>query len=176
MKGVTVIEITTGSYNVSFVPLEVGVLKFELLINGRPAPQCTLSKGVRWALTNKPRPSLPLLCVGDCVLESGIHTWKIRVDHSECSSVQTARSMFGVIHYDTVNSEVQEKNRCGLSGFINKGNTLNITCQLDMSKKLLTVTPSWGKQTTSSYSLLYSPVSPVYSSDCSECKISVSEI
>ena len=176
VKGVTVIEITTGSYNVSFVPLEVGVLKFELLMNGRPAPQCTLSKCVRWALTKKRRPSLPLFYVGDCVLESGIHTWKIKVDHSECSSVQKARSMFGVIHYDTVNSEVQEKNRCGLSGFISTGSTLNIMCQLDMSKKLLTVTPSWGSQTTSSYSVSYSTVSPVYSSDCSECKISVNEM
>ena len=176
VKDVTVTEITAGSYNIGFVPLEVGVLKFELVINGRPAPQCTLSKGARWALKNKPRPRFPLFLVGDCVLESGIHTWKIKVDHSECSSVQKARSMFGVIHYDTVNSEVQEKNRCGLSGFISTGSTLNIMCQLDMSKKLLTVTPSWGSQTTSSYSVSYSTVSPVYSSDCSECKISVNEM
>ena len=164
VKNVSVLENDDGSHNVSFVALEVGVLKFEVLINGRPVPQCTLSKGVKWTLVKWDWGTSS----GDCILESGVHTWKINGDHKNCNCWgERADFKVGVIDHDGGTQYC-------LSGFTKS--QWHISLKLDMSTGKLDVTPSWGKGLPSSYSVDCARVCPFFTIDCETCDVRVVEM
>ena len=50
VSGVAITDNKNGSYIISFIPRQHGVLKFEVSIDGVPAPSCSLTKQVNWAL------------------------------------------------------------------------------------------------------------------------------
>ena len=157
------------SHNVRFVALEVGVLKFEVTIDGRRSPQCTLNKGVKWSLEAR-----DCECsVGNCILESGIHTWKIKVDHEDCNWDARADFKVGVVDYHVNDRRLNGTKFC-LSGFT-KSHTC-ISLKLDMSTRKLHVTPSWGMRSSSSFSIESAKVSPFFEIDCEECDVKVVEM
>ena len=80
-KGVKVKDVTLsnqgyGSYIVSFVPLEAGVLLFNVCINGRCPTQGFLTKNVKRDWKNDTPENV---YIGDCIFDTGVHTWKISV-------------------------------------------------------------------------------------------------
>ena len=89
---VVVTDNKDGSYSISFRPRQVGMLKFEVSINGVPAPNCSLTTRVRWVisgahgrgvitddgLTMKGEGEYSWR-VGGCCFESGVHTWKMLI-------------------------------------------------------------------------------------------------
>ena len=170
-RGVTVKDVTVsanknGSHDVGFIPLQVGVLKFEAYINGRPAPSCTLSRGVKLTLHSKGERA-DSTWFGECILESGIHTWKITINHDKCSWDERADFEIGVINYD------DNKDKHVLSGYTKNESQISLT--LDMSKKKLTITPSWGRK-SSVYDITFPRVSPYFTLDCSECNVKITEM
>ena len=48
----TIADNNDGSHTVSFSPRQGGVMKFEVTINGHPAPSCSLTKDVKWGFSN----------------------------------------------------------------------------------------------------------------------------
>ena len=164
VKDVSISENDDGSHNVSFVALEVGVLKFEMLINGRRAPQCTLKNGVKWTFVKWDWDTSS----GDCILESGVHTWKINGDHKNCNCRdERADFKVGVIDHDGGTQYC-------LSGFTKS--QWHISLKLDMSTGKLDVTPSWGKRLPSSYSVDCARVCPFFEIDCETCDVRVVEM
>ena len=97
VSDVVVTDNEDGSYAISFCPRQGGMLKFEVSINGVPAPNCSLAKQVKWVIsdahgkgviTDGGRTMLGEgydgnYCwrFGGCYFESGVHTWKIRLTY-----------------------------------------------------------------------------------------------
>ena len=188
VKDVTVSENKDGSYNVSFVALEVGVLKFELYIHGHPALRCSLSRGVKWALRcslsrGVKRASLKngkviessSFGVGECILESGIHTWKIKINHTDCEGAKKVDFMVGVVNNDGVDLNSRDETKWGLSAYTLKRETSKMSLELNMPEKKLTVKPSWGQQLPSVYEVTSPKVSPFTKVHCATCKVIVTE-
>ena len=95
VRDVAVTDNKDGSYELSFCPDQCGMLSFEVSINGTRAPQCSLTKQVKWIIsdlygsgyitnggnTMSGVGSVGQYCcrVGWCSFESGVHTWKVRL-------------------------------------------------------------------------------------------------
>ena len=87
-----------GSYIISFCPRQYRQLVFDVSINEQAAPTCSLTKNVKWVLsdvhgngiisdngcTMMSQNAHGVYCwrVGGCYFSSGIHTWKVRVTNS----------------------------------------------------------------------------------------------
>ena len=173
-QGVTVKEVTLsadnhGSYDVSFIAVEVGVLKFAAYINGRPAPSCTLSRGVKLMLHSECIDKMVhTTWFGECILESGIHTWKITINHADCSLDERVDLLVGVINYD------DHERKCTFGGYTHDDAT-QIWLKLDMYEKKLTVIPSWmGK--CFEYEVTFPRASPYFTTDCDECYVHMAEM
>ena len=98
VSDVAVCDNKDGSHTISFRPRQCGTLKFEVSINGKPAANCFLTKQVNWiisdeygkgfitdgGLTLKGEGCACEYCwrLGQCYFESGVHTWKVQLDHS----------------------------------------------------------------------------------------------
>ena len=52
VSDVAVTDNNDGSYSISFCPRQGGMLKFEVAINGIPAPNCSLTKQVKWVISD----------------------------------------------------------------------------------------------------------------------------
>ena len=88
-----------GSHTIKFCPRQGGTLKFEVSIDEKPAGHCFLTKQVNWiisdeygkgvitdgGLTMKGESCECEYCwrLGQCYFESGVHTWKVQLDHSQ---------------------------------------------------------------------------------------------
>ena len=108
---VAVTDNKDGSCTISFCPRQSGMLKFAVSINGVPAPNCSLTKQVKWVIsdvhgkgviTNGGLTMQGEGCeceycwrVGGCYFESGVHTWKVQLNHPQdvdktnCGSTKT---------------------------------------------------------------------------------------
>ena len=87
-----------GSYIISFCPRQDGQLVFDVSINEQAAPTCSLTKNVKWVLsdvhgngiisdngcTMTSQNAHGVYCwrVGGCYFSSGIHSWTVRVMNS----------------------------------------------------------------------------------------------
>ena len=87
-----------GSYIISFCPRQDGQLVFDVSINEQAAPTCSLTKNVKWVLsdvhgngvisdngctmTSQDVHGVYCWRVGGCYFSSGIHTWRVRVMNS----------------------------------------------------------------------------------------------
>ena len=95
VRDVAVTDNKDGSYTISFCPNQCGMLSFEVSINGIQAPQCSLTKQVKWVIsdaygsgdvtnggnTMKGVDRVGQYCcrIGWCLFESGVHTWKVEL-------------------------------------------------------------------------------------------------
>ena len=110
---VAVTDNKDGSYTISFCPRQGGMLKFEVSINGVPAPNCSLTKQVKWVISDvhgkgvitdggrtmsgEGRQGEYCCRVGGCYFESGVHTWKVRL--SEQDNDNRGKGMYNQYQY-----------------------------------------------------------------------------
>jgi hypothetical protein len=182
-----------GSYTISFCPRHGGMLKFEVSINGTPAPNCSLTKQVKWiisdahgkgAITNggrtmngEGRQGEYCSRVGGCYFDSGVHTWKVRLNNNDLSRLYNPPSAeVGIIDYDEINADIAKSEkkwvhkRSGQSGLSD-----DISLTLDMEKRTLNVkvkSRNYGSSTNENYQFTARRVSPFFA--CSSLYMSIS--
>ncbi|CAB4044013.1 tripartite motif-containing 45-like [Paramuricea clavata] len=132
VSDVAVTDNKDGSYTISFSPRQGGMLKFEVSINGTPAPNCSLTKQVNWvvsdacgkgAITNggrtmKGEDGEGVYCwrVGGCYFDSGVHTWKVRLSNNNAYdshnyNYNQPSAEVGIIDYDEINAEIAQSKK-----------------------------------------------------------------
>ncbi|CAB4010685.1 tripartite motif-containing 45-like [Paramuricea clavata] len=177
VSDVAVTDNKDGSYTISFCPRQGGMLKFEVSIDGTPAPNCSLTKQVKWVI-NDARGKGPITdggrtmtgdgaycCrVGGCYFDSGVHTWKVRL--SNVSWGQQLISEVGIIDYDEINADIaQSKKKCVHKHSVPFTLGDDISFTLDMEKRTLNVkvnSSRRGYNTTNSYQFTARRVSPFF--------------
>jgi hypothetical protein len=181
VSDVAVTDNKDGSYTISFCPRQGGMLKFEVSINGTPAPKCSLTKQVKWVIsdahgkgyiTNGGRTMSGVggyCCrVGGCYFDSGVHTWKVRL--SNVSFRDPAE--VGIIDYDEINADMaQSEKKCVHKHSVPFGCFADISFNLDMEKRRLNVKVSSGRL-INSYQFTARRVSPFFA--CSSPALSIS--
>ena len=166
-----------GSYTISFCPHQGGMLKFEVSINGTPAPKCSLTKQVKWVISDAhgKGPITDGGCtmngdggyccrVGGCYFDSGVHTWKVRL--SNVNFGQPSAEV-GIIDYDEINADMaQSEKKCvhEYSVPLNIGARDDISFNLDMEKRTLNVKVNSSRRgsSTNSYQFTARRVSPFF--------------
>ncbi len=99
ISDVVVTDNEDGCYAISFCPRQGGMLKFEVSINGVPAPNCSLAKQVKWVISDAHgkgvitaggrtmkgvgREGEYCWRVGRCYFESGVHTWRVQLSYQD---------------------------------------------------------------------------------------------
>ena len=163
VSDVAVIDNNDGSYSISFCPRQGGMLKFEVAINGVPAPNCSLTKQVKWGISyvhgkgvvtrggftmrGVGREGEYCCRVGNCYFETGVHSWSVEV----INDFNMFRGMMGyadwlmsvevgIIDYDEINADIVQCQR----KWVHKLPTPTMErvvffCTLDMEKKTLNV-------------------------------------
>ena len=160
VSDVVVTDNRDGSYTIAFCPFEVGVLKFELSINGIPSETCSLMKQVTWLLWDAygsgsiTNDGLTMsggqgYCwrLGDCCFGSGIHTWKVQVsceqnydyDGFDCDYLDDGGSVeVGIIDYEEITKNVLGNQKKWVESLVVEYNQ-KISLTLDMENKTLKV-------------------------------------
>ena len=200
VSDVAVTDNKDGSYSISFCPRQGGMLKFEVFINGTPAPKCSLTKQVTWVIsdahgkgtiTNGGRTmrsdgDWDYCCrVGGCYFDSGVHTWKVRL-----SSVYFGEfsAEVGIIDYDEINADIAQSEKKCVHKYsvppslvhiykhsVPEGYGDDISFTLDMEKRTLNVkviNSSRHGSSTNSYQFTARRVSPFFA--CSLPGVSIS--
>lgn len=162
VEEVTVRDNNNGSYDTTFVAQEVGTLKFRALINGHPAPNCSLSKKINWVmrddvgsgtmtdggLTMTGDRVLGSWCyrIGDCFFDAGICKWKVQTRYFGGRSRFSFKKEIelGVVDYDGDLSPSGIK-----SGHTRKWSgkftaEVIVSLKLDMAQKQLTIQSTGG--------------------------------
>ena len=162
VRDVTIVDNDDGSHTVRFCPIHVGELTFIAYMNGSTrVPGCIKTKMV------EKKNKIPDGCrIGDRSFESGIHSWKIVIDHSDCCMDGRVDFKVGVI--DCANSSTAE-----FHGFVKKSQEESIGFTLDMWEKELEMDPSWSWQSRRLCLTPFRKVAPYYKSDCDDCKLTV---
>ena len=150
---VAVTDNKNGSYAIRFCPRQGGMLKFEVSINGIPARKCSLTKQVKWfisevhgkgavtngglTMTGEKRQGEYCWRVGGCYFESGVHTWKVQLSYSSFSS---GYAEIGIIDCHEVNADVaKSEKKWVLQRRPQSGYSDTVFLTLDMEKRLLNV-------------------------------------
>jgi hypothetical protein len=126
------------------------MLKFEVSINGVPAPNCSLTKQVKWvisdvygkgvitdggrAMTGEGRHGDYCCRVGGCYFESGVHVWKVQLS----SLFLITSAEVGIVDCDEINARSQKTWVYKRS--LTFGNSANISLTLDLEKRTLSIT------------------------------------
>lgn len=162
VRDVTVRDNNNGSYDIKFTTQEIGTLTFQALINGHPAPSCTLTKKVRWVLREDIGSGTIInggmtlsadgasgswwYRIGDCFFDTGINKWKVEVKYLGTRSRFSARKEVevGVVDTDGDHSSGGMK-----SGHTNRWTAkfsaeVIVTLKVDMLRNILTVQSSGG--------------------------------
>jgi hypothetical protein len=185
VSDVAVTDNKDGSYTISFCPRQGGMLKFEVSINGTPAPKCSLTKQVKWVISDAHgkghitdggrtmRGDGGYCCgVGGCYFDSGVHTWKVRLSNDFFGQ---SSAEVGIIDYDEINADMaQSEKKCVHKHFIPFGSA-DISFNLDMEKRTLNVkviNSSRYGSSTNSYQFTARRVSPFFA--CSSPGMSIS--
>ena len=163
VSDVVVTDNNDGSYSISFCPRQGGMLKFEVAINGMPAPNSSLAKQIQWVISDAhgkgvvthggfamrgvAREGEYCCRVGDCYFETGVHSWSVEVINDfnmfggmmgyGCSLMSIE---VGIIDYDEINADIVQCQR----SWVHKLPTpamerVVFFCTLDMEKKTLNV-------------------------------------
>ena len=172
ISGVEVSDVTVnnnndGSHTVSFSPRQGGMMKFEVTINGRPTPSCSLTKDVKWGfsidrgngeitnngLTMEGKSHDGTYCwrMGECSFVSGVHTWKAQANSATCQEYYGRRNrntFKSTIKYTSCKLEVgvidsSEVNTLN-NKWVHRGQVRKLstfTLVLDMESRKLTVYP-----------------------------------
>ena len=156
VSDVAVTDNNDGSYTISFCPVQGGMLQFEVSINEFPAPNCSLTRRVKWVisdvhgsgditndgLTMKGVGRVSQYCcrVGECYFDSGVHTWKVQVSCRNCSN---ATGEIGIIDYDDNNTDIANSRKKWVwrecIGYNYSYNTEILSLTLDMERNTLNV-------------------------------------
>jgi hypothetical protein len=191
VSDVAVTDNKDSSYTISFCPRQGGMLKFEVSINGTPAPKCSLTKQVKWVISDahgkgpitdggRRMGSDGGYCcrVGGCYFDSGIHTWKVRLSNVHLV-LGSLSAEVGIIDYDEINADIaQSEKKC-----VHKHSVLlgygddNISFNLDMEKRTLNVkvNSSYDGSGTNSYQFTARRVSPFFACNSRNVIISLVE-
>jgi hypothetical protein len=151
------------------------MLKFEVSINGTPAPKCSLTKQVKWVISDAHGKG-PITdggrtmtgdrgycCrVGGCYFDSGVHTWKVQLSNDYF--VQLIAEV-GIIDCDEINADMaQSEKKCvhKYSVPVTADDVISFT--LDMEKRTLNVKvhSSYEGSGTNSYQFTARRVSPFF--------------
>ena len=191
VREVSVTDNHDGSYTIGFCPLQGGMLKFEVSINRIPAPNCSLTKQVKWVLSEVhgngtvSNGGLTMTggngyCwrVGACYFESGIHTWKVQLTCSAnrngnyCS--QLASGEVGIIDAQEIKKDIDKSEKkwvekCSVR--MHCSNDISLT--LDMENKTLKVEVKSSNHGCSvrDYQFTARYVSPFFASNSSSLSI-----
>jgi hypothetical protein len=189
VSDVAVTDKKDSSYTISFCPRQGGMLKFEVSINGTPAPNCSLTKQVKWVLSDAHgkgpitddgctmRGDGGYCCrVGGCYFDSGVHTWKVRLRNLLFGD-PTAE--VGIIDCDEINAYMaQSKKKCVHKHSVRTGPGDDISFNLDMEKRTLNVkviNSSLHCSSINSYQFTARRVSPFFACNSSFLSISLVE-
>ena len=186
VSDVAVTDNKDSSYTISFCPRQGGMLKFEVSINGKPAPKCSLKKQVKWVIsyahgkgtiTDDGRTMWGdggYCCrVGGCYFDSGVHTWKVRL-HKVHQLGQPSAEV-GIIDYDEINANMaQSKKKCVQKYSVKFDSPHEIFFNLDMEKRTLNVkvNSNLDGSSTNSYQFTARRVSPFFA--CNSPGVSIS--
>jgi hypothetical protein len=157
VSDVAVTDNKDGSYTISFCPRQGGMLKFKVSINGTPAPNCSLTKQVKWVISDVHGKG-PITgggrtmkgdggyCwrVGECFFDSGVHTWKVQLnnDNDYYDHVSSSGAEVGIIDYNEINARIvhgQSKKNWVHKRSVECGHSDSISLTLDMEKRTLNV-------------------------------------
>jgi hypothetical protein len=186
VSDVAVTDKKDSSYTISFCPRQGGMLKFEVSINGTPAPKCSLTKQVKWVISDAHGKG-PITdggrtmsgdggycCrVGGCYFDSGVHTWKVLLSGSNLYLGSLSVEV-GIIDYDEINADIaQSKKKCVHTQSVPFGSA-DISFNLDMEKRTLNVKVNTDFLGSSTYSYQFTArrVSPFFA--CSSRGLSIS--
>jgi hypothetical protein len=188
VSDVAVTDNKDGSYTISFCPRQGGMLKFEVSINGTPAPKCSLTKQVECVISDAHgkgditdggrtmRGDGGYCCrVGGCYFDSGVHTWKVRLRNLYLGphSVEV-----GIIDYDEINADMaQSEKKCVYKHSLSFYGSADISFTLDMEKRTLNVKIISGLNgpSTNSYQFTARRVSPFFACSSPFLRISLVE-
>jgi hypothetical protein len=188
VSDVAVTDNKDSSYTISFCPRQGGMLKFEVSINGTPAPKCSLTKQVKWvisdahgegAITNGGRTMYGdggYCCrVGGCYFGSGVHTWKVQLSNTYYGK---PNAEVGIIDYDEINADIaQSEKKCVHECSVKPGYNYDISLTLDMEKRTLNVKVNSDYYGFSSYDYQFTArrVSPFFACSSPGVRISLVE-
>jgi hypothetical protein len=195
VSDVAVTDNKDSSYTIRFSPRQGGMLKFEVSINGTPAPKCSLTKQVKWvisdahgkgAVTNvgrtmKGRHGEYCWRVGGCFFDSGVHTWKVKLSHhAVIGNFMSGSAEVGIIDYDEIyNADiVQPEKNCVHKRSVKVGYGDDISLTLDMEKRKLNVKVNStysGSSTINNYQVTARRVSPFFACNSPYASISLVE-
>ena len=200
-SGVEVCDVSTidnkdGSFIINFRPRRGGILKFEVSINGIPAPNCSLTKQVTWVISNaygkgvithggrtmkgisvrQGKKRLAEYCwrLGGCNFESGVHMWTVEMFKS---GIACAEAEVGIIDNNEMNGVTNKaisNRKWVVKHCPNRNCTDRIYLTLDMEKKSLnvlidtTTNEFWAQD----FEFTAHDVSPFFS--CSSANVSIS--
>ena len=156
VNDVSVTDNIDGSYTISFCPCQLGMLKFEVSINGTPAPNCSLEKQVSWrisdiygkgvvtdgGMTMKGEGSNFCCRVGWCCFESGVHTWKVQLNNHDKRGYYDKNSSFevGIIDHDEINADITiSKNKWVFKHAVKHCRSDVLSLTLDMERGRLNI-------------------------------------
>ena len=195
VSDVSTIDNKDGSFIINFRPRRGGILKFEVSINGIPAPNCSLTKQVTWVISNaygkgvitnagrtmkgtgvrKAKKRLAEYCwrLGGCNFESGVHTWTIEMFKSGSACAEAEVGIIDNNEIDGVTNKAISNRKWVVKHCPNRGCTDHIYLTLDMEKRSLnvlitTTDESWAQD----FEFTAHHVSPFFS--CSSPNVSIS--
>jgi hypothetical protein len=165
------------------------MLKFEVSINGTPAPKCSLTKQVKWVISDAhgKGPITDGGCtmsgdggyccrVGGCYFDSEVHTWKVRL-HKVHQLGQPSAEV-GIIDYDEINADIaQSEKKCVRKHSVPRVSQNDISFTLDMEKRTLNVKFNSSRRgsSTNSYQFTARRVSPFFACSSPSLYISLVE-
>ena len=201
VSDVVVADNKDGSHTISFCCRQGGMLKFEVSINGIPAPNCSLTKQVKWVISDvygrgvvnngglemKGEGGEGEYCcrVGGCYFESGVHTWKVEVSHLPHYRLASSRRKphitpiglveVGIIDYDEINTDIVQSQRKWIhEQSIRAGESVVFYFTVDIEKGTLSVHVNWNRHggiQVFDYQFTACRVSPLFA--CYSRKVSI---
>jgi hypothetical protein len=159
------------------------MLKFEVSINGTPAPKCSLTKQVKWVISDAHGKG-PITdggrtmegdggycCrVGGCYFDSGVHTWKVRLRNI----IYFDSAEVGIIDYNEINADIARSEKKCVHKY---SGSADISFTLDMEKRTLNVkvNSSLNGSGTYSYQFTARRVSPIFACSSPNMRIRLEE-
>ncbi|CAB4028544.1 tripartite motif-containing 45-like [Paramuricea clavata] len=189
VSDVVVTDNKDSSYTISCCPRQGGMLKFEVSINGTPAPNCSLTKQVKWVISyahgkgritdggRTMRSDGDYCCrVGGCYFDSGVHTWKVQLSNF---SFDPLSAEVGIIDYDEINADIaQSEKKCVHKCSVPPGCSADISFNLEMEKGTLNVKVNSNSRfgsSTNSYQFTARRVSPFFACSSPNLRIRLVE-
>ena len=198
VDNVTVKDNKDGSYTITFYPSQLGLLNYKVSINGIPAANCSLTKQVKWVMSNAYGKGIitdggltmkgdgrSYCCrVGWCCFESGVHTWKVQLRESKrmssLFSVNGPSVEVGIIDRDEVNTDMKaSKRKWVLNRSVHVIGSDVISVTVDMERKMLSVcvhlSNNGGPANAQNYPFNACKVLPFFACSMSDESISIVE-